>query len=165
MTVKNVIVVVVDALRADRVRVYDNKRHFTPNINTLASDSTVFKYAFSCTNATDPSVSSIHTGRHPRATVLNHSSNITDTEKRRIGDTELLPEVMQRENIQTIYSGRYLGRWHTRGFDLTSDKVGPQSIPSRIGDYLKQFSDPLYRTTKGVYSHLHDLLSKSKNRC
>jgi len=163
VTIKNVIIVVVDALRADRIGVYGNEHHLTPNIDILASDSTVFKYAFSCTNATDPSVTSIHTGRHPRAIVLNHSSKITDAEKRRIGDTELLPEVMQRENIRTIHSGRYLGRWHTRGFDFSSDEVGHQSTPSRIGDSLKQLSDPLYRTTKGVYSHLHDLLSKSKN--
>jgi len=154
VNIENTVIIVVDALRADRVGEYGNNCNLTPNIDTLASNGTVFENTFSCTNATDPSITAIHTGRHPRATVLNHSYKVTDIEKRRVSNAELLPEVLSRHGIRTISSGRYLGRWHTRGFDLTSDKVGSQSITSRIGDYLKQFSDPLYRTTKDMYSHL-----------
>ena len=64
---KNVIVLVIDTLRADKLRPFNPKtRVKTPTIDRLATEGVVFQLAQAPENWTKPSVASILTGLHPQ---------------------------------------------------------------------------------------------------
>lgn len=115
-SVRNVIVVVIDALRSDRVGALDGG-NLTPNLDKLADSGTIFKNAFTCINATDPSVTSIHTGRYPRSVVLHHGHLVSDEEKQRAESVPSLPGMLSDKGFDTVATGRPMGRWHRSGFD------------------------------------------------
>lgn len=58
----NVIFIVCDTLRADRMSTYGHGRETTPNIDALAADGTVFEHATSMSSWTLPSMSMLMTG-------------------------------------------------------------------------------------------------------
>jgi arylsulfatase A-like enzyme len=61
----NVLLVSIDALRADHVGAYGYERRTTPNIDRLAKKSLVFLEAYSQAPKTNDSVPSFHTGAYP----------------------------------------------------------------------------------------------------
>ena len=61
----NVLLVVVDTLRADRLGVYGNPDGLTPFLDDLAQRATVFRNAYAPTSWTCPSVASLLTSRYP----------------------------------------------------------------------------------------------------
>lgn len=60
----NVVVIVVDTLRADHVSVYGYRRKTTPRLDQLAQRGVLFENAFSASSWTMPSHASLVTGRH-----------------------------------------------------------------------------------------------------
>jgi arylsulfatase A-like enzyme len=117
--VENVLLVVIDALRADRVGTYHDdttERSLTPTLDALADDGEVFERCYACVNATDSSLTTIMTGLYPtRHGIISHGKNVTDTERERVATTQPLPQLLN-ETHATIGIDR-LGRWHERGFD------------------------------------------------
>lgn len=65
--VRNVILIVVDTLRADHLGLFGYARDTSPNLTRLARDAIVFERARSQAPCTFPSVNSILTSRHPVA--------------------------------------------------------------------------------------------------
>jgi len=65
--VVNVLMLVVDCLRADHLGCYGYHRDTTPNIDGLSADSLVFKEAFTQSTFTMTSASSLLTGLYPEA--------------------------------------------------------------------------------------------------
>ncbi len=64
--VKNVVVLLIDTLRADKLRAYDKQsRVETPALDQFAKEGTVFENAQSPENWTKPSVASVLTGLYP----------------------------------------------------------------------------------------------------
>jgi arylsulfatase A-like enzyme len=59
----NMVVILVDTLRADRLGVYGNQRGLTPFMDELASRGTVFTNAYAPSSWTCPSVASLFTSR------------------------------------------------------------------------------------------------------
>jgi arylsulfatase A-like enzyme len=113
----NILVIVVDALRADRVGALGG-RDLTENIDDLAADSMVFSQAFSTSNATDSAVTSIQTGRYPLSHgIVNHGWKVTDKEKQIVQNTKQLSQALSDHGYRTAKFGRPLGRWHRQGFD------------------------------------------------
>ncbi|AHG00780.1 hypothetical protein HALLA_07200 [Halostagnicola larsenii XH-48] len=152
----NVLVVVVDALRTDRVGAYDGRR-VTPTIDELAAEGTVFERAYSTTNATDPALTSLQTGRLPRTHgVRNHGSHVTDEEKRAIEGVPALPMVLEERGYDTAAFGRPLGRWHRRGFDRYPEL---SSAHWRLKSLEKSASSLLY----GIHPAIGDTLSRTYN--
>ena len=93
---KNVVVLVIDTLRADKLRPFNSQtRVKTPAIDQFASDGVVFELAQAPENWTKPSVASILTGLHPQ------------THQQKTGDAalpssaELLSEHLQGEGFAT----------------------------------------------------------------
>jgi len=93
---ENVVVVVIDTLRADKLRPFNPQtRVKTPAIDQFASDGAVFELAQAPENWTKPSVASILTGLHPQ------------THQQKTGDAalpssaELLSEHLQGEGFAT----------------------------------------------------------------
>jgi len=93
---KNVVVLVIDTLRADKLRPFNPQtRVKTPSIDQFASDGVVFELAQSPENWTKPAVASILTGLHPQ------------THQQKTGDAalpssaELLSEHLKGEGFAT----------------------------------------------------------------
>jgi arylsulfatase A-like enzyme len=61
----NIIVIVGDTLRADRLGSYGNARGLTPFIDSIAERGVVFRNAYAPSSWTNPSVASLFTSRYP----------------------------------------------------------------------------------------------------
>ena len=61
----NVLMVVLDTLRADRLGAYGSPRGLTPFLDELAAQGVVFENAYAPSSWTSPSVASLFTSRHP----------------------------------------------------------------------------------------------------
>ena len=78
----SVVLIVVDALRADRVDFYDTGRQLTPFLASLATRGTVFWRAYAQSSWTMPSVASLWTSRYPsQHGVTVFKSGLPDTER------------------------------------------------------------------------------------
>ncbi len=64
-SVKNVLVIILDALRADHLGIYGYPRNTSPNIDRLAKDGIVFDRAIVQASWTKPSIPSIFTSTYP----------------------------------------------------------------------------------------------------
>lgn len=115
---ENVLLIVVDALRTDKVGCYQSAggESLTPNIDSLASDGEVFEQCYACVNATDSSMTTMLTGLYPtHHGILNHGENVTEEERKHVAATKPLPELVSSSHHTVGVD--MLGRWHERGFD------------------------------------------------
>ena len=177
----NVVIIVVDALRQDRVGAFDG-RQLTPNIDDLATESTIFTNAYSTTNTTDVAVTSIQTGRHPLSHgVVNHGTRVTDQEKSTVEQVTQLPEVLSESGYRTAKFGRPLGRWHRKGFDKypssmerrvafdKRDEDENKSVEQNIGDLLERIHPALRTIASKLYRQIQtppkkaEILTKYQN--
>ncbi len=73
----NILVIVVDTLRADHLSAYGYKRPTSPNLDRFANQGVLFENAFSASSWTVPSHASLLTGRylheHGAGTAQNHN--------------------------------------------------------------------------------------------
>ena len=120
----NVVVVLIDALRQDRIGPNnESTRSKTPHINKIADRGTNFVNAYTTINATDPAITSLHSGRHLNGHgVIHHGSRVSQDEKQNVENVTLFPEVLKNHNLDT-YSYTYKGRWHQRGFRNDQDRI------------------------------------------
>ncbi|MBI3661468.1 MAG: sulfatase [Acidobacteria bacterium] len=148
----NVLVIVVDTLRADHLSTYGYPRPTSPNFDRLAREGTLFERAFSTSSWTLPSHASLLTGRYPHEhgaeresydgrfpsiagvlqargyrTAAVSANLIFFTEKRGFGEgfirfDDFFHSVADRA-VRTVY-GRKLHRW-------VMHKLGNQDLPAR----------------------------------
>ena len=93
----NVVIVLVDTLRADHMRLYGYERPTTPFIGHFASEAVVFEHARSQAPCTFPSVNSLLTSRYPGV--------FTRQEKGQLGipeDTPSIAEILSAVGYNTI---------------------------------------------------------------
>jgi arylsulfatase A-like enzyme len=113
---RNLLVVLVDTLRADRLRIYNPAtRVRTPNLSRLARSSVVFERAMAPESWTKPSVTSLLTGLYPdRHRVQTHGSALP------VG-VAYAPEVLGEQGFVTaaFVGNGYISRQHgfARGWD------------------------------------------------
>jgi len=114
---KNVVVLVIDTLRADKLRPFNpSTRVKTPAIDRLAAEGVVFELAQAPENWTKPSVASILTGLHPQT----HQQKTSDAALP--SSAELLSEHLQSQGFATggfIANGYVSDRF---GFDQGWDQ-------------------------------------------
>lgn len=140
----NVVIVVIDALRADKVGP-TTSRDLSPNIDQLIEESVFFDNAFSPSNTTDPAITSILTGKYPLSHgVVNHGRLVTEKEKQQIESVPNLPTALSEAGYNTGKFGRPLGRWHRRGFDV---------YPSFGSD--DAFASPIKRKSSNALESVH----------
>ncbi|MDX2168156.1 MAG: sulfatase [Deltaproteobacteria bacterium] len=78
----NVVMVVVDTLRADRLGAYGNQRGLTPFLDSLAARGTLFARAYANSSWTCPSVASLFTSRYPtQHHVVGFASSLAPSER------------------------------------------------------------------------------------
>lgn len=91
----NIVLVMVDTVRADHLDLYGYEEETAPNITALAEESVTFRNAFAQASWTRPSVATILTGRYP-------SSHQTTTKPDALPDeVETLSEVLRTNGYTT----------------------------------------------------------------
>ena len=91
----NVVLVMVDTLRADHLELYGHDEETAPNLTAFAEESVLFTNAFSQASWTRPSVATILTGRYPS------SHNATTKPDALPDEVETLSEVLREEGYVT----------------------------------------------------------------
>jgi len=117
----NIILIVVDSLRADHLGCYGYSRDTSPNIDRLAREGTFFETAIAPTSWTLPSMTSILTS-------LEISTHGVGTHKTRLGDSaRTIAEVLKENGYTTagFISGVYLHPIYgfDRGFDVYENLI------------------------------------------
>ncbi len=102
----NLVLVIVDTLRADRLGAYGSTSPATPGIDALASDGVVFEKAFAHSSWTRPSIATILTSLYPSSHKVMHK-------------TDLLPDA-----VTTIAEVLRHAGYRTAGF-VTNINVAP----------------------------------------
>jgi arylsulfatase A-like enzyme len=105
----NVLVIVIDTLRADHLSSYGYQRETSPNIDRLANEGVLFENAISTSSWTLPAHASILTGLYPH----EHGADVNSLNKEhlRIG------EIMQSYGYRTgAFSGNYMVFHRGAGF-------------------------------------------------
>ncbi len=98
----NIVMVLVDDMRWDEMRVAGHPFIDTPNMDRLARDGARFLNAFACTPLCSPSRATFLTGQYP------HTNGIIDNTARPSHDLRVFPLELQRAGYRT----GFFGKWH-----------------------------------------------------
>ena len=139
----NLVVIVVDTLRADSVSIEPGNAE-TPNIATLAAEGTVFPLCYSHAPMTLPAHASLFSGRHPWETgVLNNGQEIP-------ADLPLLAEHLAGHDYQTAAAVSLATMWPSgvgrgldRGFDEYETGFNELATGEETGGRLRSVLDRL----------------------
>ena len=116
---KNIVLIGIDALRADHLGCYGYNKGTSPNIDNLSKKGTFFWNAFSCINTTDPSFTTMLSGKYPVSHgITNHGEKVTDSMRQNFYKQKIrfLSEIL-RDNGYKTFGIDWLGRWHKKGFE------------------------------------------------
>lgn len=116
----NIILIVIDALRARNLGCYGGGTQASPNIDKLARDGIQFENCYSCWNTTDQSLTSLFSGRYPRTHgIVHHGDKITLEDLTAFSrlKSKSLSELLHEKGFKT-YAVDWMGRWFKRGFDF-----------------------------------------------
>jgi len=117
-----VLLVVVDALRADHVGAYGSPYEVSPNVDGLAARSVLFLRTIAASSKTVPAHASLMTSRYPRQHSVGFNNGNT-----MLGEEETLARVLQREGYDTgaFVSNAVLRRrvGLDAGFDVYDDEL------------------------------------------
>jgi arylsulfatase A-like enzyme len=115
----NIILIIVDTLRADHLGSYGYGRNTTPNMDRLSSNSILFKNAISHAPWTEPSIGSILTSQYP--SVLGIKQDPVVISNKFITLAELLKE--NGYKTKGIISGTYVSSklGFDQGFDFYNE--------------------------------------------
>ncbi len=97
MTKPNLLLIVIDTLRADHLGCYGYARNTSPNIDTLAQQGVVGESLFAPGIPTQPAFTTIFTGQHP----ITHQIVSHGGEKQLSRDAPWLPERLQKAGYTT----------------------------------------------------------------
>ncbi|MGE5602358.1 MAG: sulfatase [Nitrososphaerales archaeon] len=108
----NILLVVLDATRADYCSCYNRSRSITPALDELAAEGVIFQRAFASAPWTLPAMASILTGHSPAET------NIEATRVLASGSRTLAARLREQEYASFVISKN---SWFGSGFGLTQD--------------------------------------------
>lgn len=152
----HIMVILVDTLRADRLKTYDPTIPLGDAIDTLAKDSIVFEQARSSTSWTRTAIASLFTGREP------HMHRVESWFDLLPQDLSVLTESLQSSGYETYaWSTNYhvIPRWgFGRGFDRF-EFVPAAVIKQKAREVLPRIRETLRRHDRSpsfFYIHLLD---------
>jgi len=136
--VRNVVLLTLDALRADHVSTRGYDRETTPNLDAFAAESVRFENAYSVSTHTREAIPGLLTGRYPNDCVNDSYELAADTLATRLRDTEY--------TSGAFHSNPYVSRAY--GFDRDFDA----------------FDDDLYLGQHKLVALAQRALDKLRNR-
>lgn len=151
----NIVLVVMDTLRADRTSLHGYERPTTPVLDALAARGTTFENAFATSSWTWPSTASILSGLEP-----GEHGVVSEAECYLADEFDTLPEALQREGFTTCAfacnplvapSRNFDGGFETFEFTVDSFLTSDQVMPSILG-----WLDAHASTRFFLYLHLVD---------
>jgi arylsulfatase A-like enzyme len=128
----NILLIVIDALRARNLGCYGYSKPTSPNIDALAKEGVLFEKAYSCATTTYPSLTTIFSGKQP----LSHGimrmevkSQLLHRNLQRIDErgTVFLPEILKSQGYTTL-AVDWLGMWLKRGYDYYDSPWARKSL-------------------------------------
>jgi len=134
----NIILISIDALRADHLSCYGYHRNTSPNIDRLAGQGVLFKNSFSQATSTLPSHASIFLSQY----VWRHK---VDNRKKRLGNSvTTLAKILKDKNYITcaFVSGGFLSSifGFDRGFEIYDEGTPGNRGRYKISSYNKLLS-------------------------
>lgn len=160
----NIIFIVSDALRARDLSCYGYSKTTSPNIDKLAKEGIMFEDAYCCVDQTDPSFTTIFSGRYPITHgVLNVGEKFWRENARKINENKvvMLPEILKRENYTTI-AVDWIGRWHKKGYDYYSDRPMESQVHKSVKGRLSKFPT-IYKFVHKWYKRFNKQLETVNN--
>jgi SAM-dependent methyltransferase len=126
---KNVVILLIDALRAKNLSLFGYPRETDKNLKELSKDAVLFRQHFSVTNATVPAITSILTGLYPPSHGVIHQLPYTkEEEKKKAEEIKFwFPSFLKEKGYETICID-WMGMWMSKGFDFYGEK-DEDSIP------------------------------------
>jgi len=155
----NVVIVVIDALRARNLGCYGYDKPTSPNIDELAGEGVKFDRCFACANCTDPSLTTILTGKHPLShgvTSHGESSWNENYDRFQQGGSMLLHEILENEGFDVYnFDIGVTGPWLRESFEdeKSTDQPFHRKIRTKIGRILR-----LNETVHDLSMKIHDRL-------
>lgn len=148
----NILLITIDALRADRVLTRHDSE-LTPVLNSIADQGRLFTSCYACSDKTTTSIPTIQTGLYPtRHGLLSHGPAVTQKQLEHFSSTISIQEIL-RDSHTTICCDT-LGDIITRGFD----HVYPEkSLPVKLG---KRILEPLPTTFVNKLSDSYSRLNE-----
>ena len=151
---KNVVLIGIDALRADFLGCYGYEKETSPNIDNLLKKGVIFENAFSCSNATDPSFTTIFSGKYPISHgIRNHGAKVTNSMLQNFYKREIryLSEIL-RDNGYKTFGIDWLDRWHKKGFDYyLEDYMVKKQLIKILSKIVNRFPDILSKKARKAY--------------
>ena len=139
----NIIFILVDALRASNLGSFGYPKPITPTLDKLATRGTTFEKCFSCTNASDPALTSLMSGMYTRSHgILHHSYEVAQKEINTMDqrNVKFIQQILKEHGYNT-YALDFLARWHMRGYDyypeLKIDRTKRKKQLNRISRFFK----------------------------
>lgn len=144
----NIILVVVDCLRADHLSCCGYSRETSPNIDDLAGEGILFKNAYSNSPWTKPSVASIFTSLHANK---HNTINIKNTLP---GEALTIAEVLKNSGYHTCFinggNPHLTGRFNfDQGFDTYISQSRADRLTNKFLAYMKT------RKKQKFFTYLH----------
>jgi arylsulfatase A-like enzyme len=129
----DILLVVIDTLRADHLGIYGYQRPISPNIDAWAAKGALYTAAQSSAGWTLPAFASLHSGLYP----YRHGSGVnpkdSNTQAPLAPEVQTLAEAMAAAGYRTgaLVSNPYLKRsfQHDQGFDTYDDALGLGHTP------------------------------------
>jgi arylsulfatase A-like enzyme len=139
----NVVVIVIDTLRSDRLSAYGAKQRYSRFLDRIAEEGFCFRRAFAPSTWTKPSIGSLMTGRYPgRHGALGNlvfNRNLIHLDERYTTLAERLKEAGYR-TAALVTNPHILPQYHfDQGFDEFTQPVGrAERLFSRAAEWVKR---------------------------
>ncbi len=149
-TAPNIVLIVVDTLRADRLGCYGNGRGLTPNIDRAAARGVLFRHAHAQSAWTMPSVVSLLTSRYPHGHgVVSYGAVIRDREI-------TLPGVLHEHGYATgaFVANALLGGLRGK-FEVFSEPGSALSRAWELGLDAIRWRRLIQRSSRPIFLYLH----------
>lgn len=152
----NVLIVVVDTLRADHLGLYGYERQTSPHIDALAQRAVVFDTMYSQAPWTKPSVASIFTSLYP----VQHQVLREGTDNQLAPAIETLAEILQKHGYRTAAVSENPHVQRATGFDQGFDHfTGIRGYKGDSGQFMRKAKSWLMEDSEKpffLYVHLLD---------
>jgi arylsulfatase len=147
----NVVLVVIDTMRADRLSLLGYPRPTTPNLDRLAAGGVVFRNTWAGGTQTSPAMASLLTGVSPVAHGIVETQSALPQRLRTLAEAFAMLGYRNAAFISNPNLGRAFG--FTRGFHEVREKVTPRAEPmvDAARRWLEQAEEPFF-----LWLHLID---------